>query len=214
MVFVKSYPDIAVNINEIMRYGKGADESVVNEILSECLPMLSYKVCYSIFDIKNDGEMLNLGFAKTRSKSLMKNLDGCDKIIIFGATIGIEFDRLIKRYMVMSPSKAYILQAIGTERIESLCDAFCNEMENEFSKDGKYLRPRFSAGYGDFSLDAQKDIFSALDCPRKIGLTLTDSLIMSPSKSVTAIVGISDTPSCDGHKCKSCDKKDCEYRDK
>ena len=85
-------------------------------------------------------------------------------------------------------------------------------MENEFAKEEKHLRPRFSAGYGDLSLSVQKDIFSVLDCARKIGLTLNDSLIMSPSKSVTAVVGISDTPSCDGHKCKSCDKKDCEYR--
>lgn len=212
MVFVKTYPEIKTNINEIIRYGKGSDEGVVNEILSECLPKLSYKVCYSIFDAKKDGDMLDLGFIKTDSKSLMKNLDGCSKIILFGATIGIEFDRLMQKYMVLSPSKAYVLQAIGTERIESLCDAFCADMENEFAKEEKHLRPRFSAGYGDLSLSVQKDIFSVLDCARKIGLTLNDSLIMSPSKSVTAVVGISDTPSCDGHKCKSCDKKDCEYR--
>ena len=156
--------------------------------------------------------MLDLGFMKTDSKSLLKNLDGCDEIVLFGATIGIEFDRLMQRYIHLSPAKAFILQGIGAERIESLCDAFCEEMKTDAEKRGKFTRPRFSAGYGDFTLDAQKDIFSVLDCARKIGLTLTDSLIMSPSKSVTAIVGISDTPSCKAHKCASCDKKDCEYR--
>lgn len=54
------------------------------------------------------------------------------------------------------------------------------------------LKPRFSAGYGDLPLEVQKDIFRVLDCPRKIGLTLNDSLLMSPTKSVTAIVGIED----------------------
>ena len=82
-----------------------------------------------------------------------------------------------------------MFQALGAERIESLCDTFCNDMNNEL---GVRLKPRFSAGYGDLPLEVQKDIFRVLDCPRKIGLTLNDSLLMSPTKSVTAIVGIED----------------------
>ena len=54
----------------------------------------------------------------------------------------------------------------------------------------KDIKPRFSAGYGDFPLSAQKEIFGMLDCARQIGLTLNDSLLMSPTKSVTSIVGL------------------------
>ena len=93
------------------------------------------------------------------------------------------------KYSKISPSKALMFQALGAERIESLCDTFCNDMNNEL---GVRLKPRFSAGYGDLPLEVQKDIFRVLDCPRKIGLTLNDSLLMSPTKSVTAIVGIED----------------------
>ena len=82
------------------------------------------------------------------------------------------------------------LQAIGAERIEALCNAFSLEMKNEYAKSGRSLRPRFSAGYGDLPLELQREIFNALGCERRIGLTLNDSLIMSPSKSVTAIIGI------------------------
>lgn len=57
-----------------------------------------------------------------------------------------------------------------------------------------YTRPRFSPGYGDLPINMQKDIFAALDCPRKIGLSLNESLLMSPSKSVTAIIGVSARP--------------------
>ncbi len=211
-VFVKTYPEISVNKNEVFRYAKGADEGVVNELLSECLPKLTYKVCYMHFPLKCDGNVLDLGFAKTYSKALMKNLGGCSEIVLFGATIGIEFDRLMQRYMHLSPAKAFILQGIGAERIESLCDEFCDQVKNDAEKRGKYIRPRFSAGYGDFPLDMQREIFSVLDAPRKIGLTLTDSLIMSPSKSVTAIVGISDTLHCEVHKCALCGNATCEYR--
>ena len=83
-----------------------------------------------------------------------------------------------------------IFQAIGTERIESLCDTFCGEYSKEKNVN---LKPRFSPGYGDLSLETQKDIFIILDCPRKIGVTLNESFLMSPSKSVTAFVGICDT---------------------
>ena len=58
------------------------------------------------------------------------------------------------------------------------------------AKSGARLRPRFSPGYGDLPLEMQKDIFSLLGCPSNVGITLNESLIMSPSKSVTAIVGI------------------------
>ena len=102
-----------------------------------------------------------------------------------------------------------MFQAIGTERIESRCDEFCNYIEKEYG----YTAPRFSAGYGDFPLDIQKEIFDVLDPGRKIGVTLNQSMLMSPSKSVTAIVGITD---CEKkvieHNCKICSKTNCSFR--
>ena len=76
-----------------------------------------------------------------------------------------------------------------------------------------FLPPRFSPGYGDLPLSLQRDIFRVLDCPRKIGLTLNESLLMSPSKSVTAIVGLGHPreSSCSGG-CNQCSKTDCIYR--
>ena len=106
--------------------------------------------------------------------------------MIFATTVGIGLDRLIMKYSRLSPSRAVCLQAIGAERIEALCDAFCDELKSDFA----VTSPRFSPGYGDFSINFQTEIFKALDCPRKIGLSLNSALLMSPSKSVTAIVGI------------------------
>ncbi len=110
------------------------------------------------------------------------------------------------------------MQAIGAERIESLCDMFCGELAETYAKDGMSLRPRFSPGYGDLPLEAQKSVFKALDCHRKIGLALNDSLLMSPSKSVTAIVGLctaeESQKEClpDERNCLTCDKLDCLFR--
>ena len=89
------------------------------------------------------------------------------------------------KYSKISPVKALIFQAIGAERIEKLCDVFCKDIAKE-----RKTKPRFSPGFGDLPLTIQKDIFAALDCGKNIGLSLTDSMLMSPTKSVTAIVGI------------------------
>lgn len=187
-VFTKNYSAPEVNRRELLRYAgcdENADLGIIDECLTEISDKLTYKVCYAEFGISTDGDFVDLGFTKTDSADLKKNLNGCEKIILFAATIGIEIDRLIAKYNRISPSKALIFQAIGAERAESLCDLFNDEMKEKYS-----TNPRYSPGYGDLPLDIQRDIFAVLDCPRKIGLTLNDSLLMSPSKSVTAIIGV------------------------
>lgn len=217
-VFIKSYYEPEFNLKEIYRYMglKGEDEEIsktVSLCIDECKNMLSYKVCYREFDIDEEKDVLNLGFSKVSSKSLMKNLKGCKKIVLFAATVGIKIDFLIKKYGTISPLKALAFQSVGAERIESLCDMFCNDIKKEYEKAGLFTRPRFSPGYGDLPLSLQKDIFCVLDCPRKIGLTLNESLLMSPSKSVTAIVGISDVCGEEPeNKCSRCKKIDCPFR--
>ncbi len=183
-IFIKTYNAPEINRREILRYAGCREETAeISELLDWCIveaeKCLTYKVCYGIFD--NKGE--------SGSSSLEKNLRGCSKVILFAATLGISLDRLIVKYGKLSPSKALMMQAIGAERIESLCDAFCRDMSKEL---GAELKPRFSPGYGDLPLESQRNIFRVLDCPRKIGLTLNESMLMSPTKSVTAIVGIKD----------------------
>ena len=113
----------------------------------------------------------------------------CQKKIVFAATVGVETDRLIAKYSRISPAKALLFQAIGTERVEALCNAFCARLEQEY--DMKAER-RISPGYGDLPLSLQKKIFALLDCQRKIGLTLGSSLLMSHTNSVTAFVGLKE----------------------
>ena len=141
------------------------------------------------FPLRREGDTLDLGFARTESQSLGKALRGCDAVFLFAVTIGLEMDRLIARYKRVSPVYTLLLQAIGAERVESACDALEEKLRGSLAP-GESLRPRFSPGYGDLPLALQKDVFQALDCERRLGLTLTDSLLMVPSKSVTAIVGI------------------------
>lgn len=215
-IFVKFYGDLPYNRKEILRYaGVRSETEEISALLDECIGeyTASFKVCYREFPVSEAGETLDLTFAKTDSKSLKINLNGCKSIILFAATAGIETDRLIAKYSRISPSKSVMLQAIGTERIETLCNAFCDDFAAEIKEKGLFTRPRFSPGYGDLPLELQKDIFSVLDCHRKIGITLNDNLFMSPSKSVTAIMGISNTQCRKrSEMCEYCEKTDCRLR--
>lgn len=176
---------------EIRRYC--ACPEGLDDLLSECLSEmkeLTYRVSFREFPITKTETGLDLGFAVTDSRDLQRALSGCDRVLLFAATIGLLPDRLIAKYNRVAPAKALILQAIGAERVEALCDAFCETMKEQYAAGGALLRPRFSPGYGDLPLTLQKEVFAALDCERQLGITLNESLLMTPSKSVTALVGM------------------------
>lgn len=194
IVYIKEVERPKINKKEILRYASVKEntpeiDSLIDSCIEECDSLLSYKVCHGVYPVKIDGENLDFGFASVRSHSLSLCLKGCSKIILFCATVGIGIDRLIAKHSLLSPSRAVILQALGSERVESLCDSFCSALGEEYSNK---LCPRFSPGYGDLPLNLQEDIFKALSPASKIGVSLGKDMFMTPSKSVTAIIGIKD----------------------
>ncbi len=211
---------IKADINEIYRYmgykNSEPDENIKNltyRLMDEANEIFSYKACFDRFPVEITNNNINLGFISVISESLKKNLKDCNEIILFTATLGAEFDRLLIKYSKASPSSAVILNAIGTAYIEAWCDKIYKDFKNTEEKLFNYLRPRFSPGYGDLTLEIQKDIFSVLDCNRKIGVSLTDSLLMTPSKSVSAIIGIGENNlNCSLSGCEKCNKLNCEFR--
>ena len=192
-VEVKHYAAPAIDRAEIWRYAgvKGNPDAFLADKLEACLLLAQnafvYKVCYATvpLTVQEDGCLAGPLFLP--SQKLAKHLQGCNKALLFAATVGPGIDRLITRYSRTEPSSALLLQAIGAERIEALCDAFCAD-----AAQNGVLRTRFSPGYGDLPLACQRELFDLLLCQKHIGLTLGNSLLMSPTKSVTAIVGMED----------------------
>lgn len=193
-IITKTYKEPPICEKEILRYaGCKCKDTETLKLLHSCIDeardKLSYNVCYRELPMSTDGLSCDFGCFFVKSQHLAKNLKGCKRVIVFSATVGVGIDRLIAKYTRLSPSRALILQAIGSERVEALCDTFCEDIKQERNV---ILRPRFSPGYGDLPLAVQKDIFCVLECSKKIALSLNDSLLMSPSKSVTAFIGITD----------------------
>ncbi len=185
--------ELEIDIFEVLRYmgtNKKEENDEIIALAKKGMEELKGKIkpaaCYEKYPVLINGDEIDLGFIKLKSNALAKNLKNCREALIFAASIGIETDRLIGKYSLLSPSYANCLAAVGTAAIEKWCDEAVRYLEE---KEGQ-LCPRFSPGYGDLSLDVQKDILKALDTERKIGVHLTDSALMLPTKSVSAIVGI------------------------
>ncbi len=198
VVFIEELSDklseVELSKREILRYmqvGGDSEEaaSLIERCADECAKIIRARACFaelSVSFVPNETDILFVGDLRVESRDLSRNLSGCDKAIIFAATLGLELDRLAARYSAFSPAKALCVGAIGNERVEALCDIFCDGLRGKY----KNVRPRFSPGYGDLPLSLQKEIFTLLDCPKNIGAFLSDSMLMTPAKSVTAIVGV------------------------
>lgn len=213
-----SLPLETVPMGAVFRYmgmaGHAPDEALT-ALAESCLPnfleAVRPRACYGETDVVIDGATVTLGPLRVESRDLARNLRGCDRAVCFAATLGAEADRLRRRSSVTSPARALVLDAMGSAGIEAVCDGLCEHIR-AMHPDRK-LRPRFSPGYGDLSLEFQRPFLTLLDAQRKAGITLLDSLLMTPQKSVSAIVGLAHT-GCDLGRsdCDGCGKKDCEFR--
>lgn len=124
-----------------------------------------------------------------QSKDLYNNLKNCHKVYLLACTLGPQVDSLIRKTQLTDQVMAAVFQATGAMYIEEVVDFANNQIAQIEKNQNNFTRPRFSPGFGDVSLENQKHFFNLLPCS-KIGLSLMDTLIMAPEKSVTAFLGI------------------------
>ena len=212
----------APNWREIFRYlgykngarPEGAALELIERAEAAVRGMAEPNCVYQRFPLKfpEDGAV-EIGDIRIRSAALRRNLDGCTGAYLFAATLGADVDRLISRLAALGHvSEAAAAQAAAAALIEDVCDEAGESMRKIAAARGLKLRPRFSPGYGDFSIEHQRDIARVLDTARHIGLTVTDSLMLAPMKSVTAVIGVAETGGCADGGCADCDKTDCDFR--
>lgn len=208
-------------IKEAVRYlGYGnhaVDEqtlALVEDSFGELDGAADRRIIYRIFDVDwGEPGSLTLGKMNIVSENLYRNLRDCQEALLLGATLGIGVDLLLRRYSLTDMSRAVVLQAAAAAMLEEYLDTCQQQLGAELEKEGKFLRPRFSPGYGDFDIAHQEMILRMLNADKNIGLAMTDSFMLTPSKSVTAVIGISRKKErCPVKGCESCGKKDCIYR--
>ncbi|MBE6557011.1 MAG: Vitamin B12 dependent methionine synthase activation subunit [Ruminococcaceae bacterium] len=172
-------------------YGEGqADSTVLSQLKAAYAELCRYaepRAVYSRLPLSSpEADTLLIGSLEWHSRDLCRCLSDCREVLVLAATLGAGVDRLIARTSVLSPATAVITDALASDMIECVCDRLCQT----FSEDGMRLRPRYSPGYGDLPLSVQGELLSLLSAPTRIGLSVNHASMMTPTKSVSAIVGI------------------------
>ena len=190
---------ITVSIEDALRYAgvrapTEADRAAMarrtEQVLRVCPPRWVYRVLTpeetaAGIRLREAGQTLPGSLAE-------KMLSGCKYALVLVSTLGAAFDALLRAAQARDMAEALLLDACGSAAAEAGCDEAEREIAARFPE--LYLTDRFSPGYGDLPLTVQPDLLAVTDARRRLGVTLTESLLMVPSKSVTAILGISDTP--------------------
>lgn len=186
--------EIEINAREFeMRSGGCSLEmDEVADCMKEFEKALGYRYAFAGMKLEFPEEgVCDFGFAQIKSKDLYKNLKGCSHAYMMAITLGAGVDRLMARLRVKSAGKLLITDALASAAAESLCDRVDAMIkEQDRFADGGIWKPRYSPGYGDCGIENQKLLFERLDCEKKLGITLNESYFMTPTKSITAIMGI------------------------
>lgn len=181
--------DICLNEGETARRlfaSKGFKMEQIDECFDDLKKVTNCKFSAIRTSVLYLGEnRLDCGFGEFESATLVKNLQGCREVFVFATTLGHGVDRLLNTLSKISPAKHFITDALASSMAEAAADK-----AEELIKGDVLCRPRFSPGFGDLSLELQPRILNLLNAHRLLGITTNKTLLMSPLKSVTAIMGI------------------------
>lgn len=203
-------PDGIINKSEVVRYlGYGNNlpdketDTLIDEMISLAQSSISPKGIHGIFQKEGCDGLFE-------GEDIKAHLQGADRCIIFAGTLGAKAEMQLTLFQKTDMHKAVIFDAVCDAYIEAFCDIYHQKLKEEFT----YINTRFSPGYGDYPIEKQKEIVRSLNADKLIGLTVSDSFILIPRKSVTAVTGIfASPPEGRARGCESCNMKDrCKMR--
>lgn len=211
-----------VDREEFLRYlgwkGQETDDTFaqkLDEAAKHALGASEPRSAVRRFALTREFALAGTGFV-LEGKDIRAHLAGCSAVFLMAATIGSAPERELMRLMRASAHAALLFDTACSCVIESYCDDICADLQQGCPT---LLTPRFSCGYGDFPLQAQREICALLRTDARLGLCCDESFLLTPRKSVTAVIGITDIPyspekapvRC-GHKCAACGNAGCAFR--
>ena len=185
----------AIDTAQAARYfgARGTPDESTMALLEKCaVPLLAAATPRAVWLEANVDALAEAGIL--RGGDVMKHLEGCPQALLLAVTLGPAVDAQIRRAGVGDIAAGVASDALGSAQAEQAAEAAEAELRQWAAKEGKYLTGRFSPGYGDWDIAVQPLVANALDTVRRAGLCVTDTNLMIPRKSVTAILGVSDHP--------------------
>lgn len=182
-----------IDKTEVLRYlaakvqPNASYSTLLDECIDEILSLIRPRYLFKVLGRKEAAPLL-------AGTDINKHLESSTYIILLAATLGTEVERSIRLYEQADMARAVIMDAACTDAVEKVCDAACLEISKQPELDGLFFTDRFSPGYGDMPLCVQSELLQMLDTRRRIGLSCTDRFLLTPRKSVTALVGAGNYP--------------------
>lgn len=202
-----------IDFSEALRYlgyGNNIPDKKTEELLLLCAKELKEameaKLVYRVFDLV-EGQIPNSQF-ELKGQAIAKHLKNCSKVVFMCATLSSNVDALIRKKQITSMAEAMITDSLASAVIEQVC----NKAEEIILEDFKEYEHtwRFGLGYDDFPLEDQKQFLEILDAPKRIGVCVNSSMMLTPTKSVTCVIGL-------GHNLETLNKRNCDicnFKDK
>ena len=160
-------------------------EEKISQAISLCEKLATPRSVVKKFKVDKDTKQIVGTTLVLPGEDIWKHIEGCSEIYLLCGTIGFGPEKEIAKNFVKDKTLAIILDAAATSAIESYLDDIEKELDGT-------LTSRYSCGYGDLDIKVQKDICAVLDTFRKIGVFVNEAYMLSPQKSVTAIIGVKD----------------------
>ena len=178
---------------------------LIDECLEEIHKMASFKVVYKTFPLSFKPLFIKEANIDINYPDLNDLLAYCHDVVIIACTLGIQVDKRSKYYSHIDMTKMTIFDAIASSYLEAKCDEY-----ERIHIIGKRTF-RFCPGYGNVPIELNMELARVVDSYRKIGLTVQDSHILLPQKSMIGLIGLGDNSP--KKSCKNClNIKNCDFR--
>lgn len=216
---LKSYQIDALDRKEVLRYLGYHGQEVTPELdarldaaIASCLAIGRARASIAVYDVAGREELPDgtpqVTLADTAltlvGTSMQRHMAGARKVGVLAVTIGMGVERELKRLSLTDHLGQVLFDAAATTMVERAADAAEATLVGMAAREGLYTNFRFSPGYGDMPMQTQHVLLDALDA-RRLGITLSPTLLMTPTKSVTAVVGMFDASQPSTHaSCADC----------
>jgi hypothetical protein len=182
-------------------------DAMLDELSDFCMPEYGYVVL--------PGKRIdnaNLQIAETMlltGKIITSSLREADHFAVFVATVGEGFDRWNRTIKPQDDIvRTYFADSLGSVLVEACVAVMLGRMEQDMAELDMFVSNSYSPGYCDWLLIEQRKLFSFF--PEQFcGVTLTDSCLMLPIKSVSGIVGIGKDVKKRRYSCEMCTMTNC-----
>jgi len=213
-----------INRNETLRYAgltkaENFPEDLIKWACDEARALIKPQAIWQKYQYAADSMKVN-EWQQTAlvGNSITRHLRNSTEVIIMAVSIGQQLEQAVKQYFRQGEyTRGLLLDAAGTTAVETAADSVSRLISEQAAKSGMTITSRFSPGYGDWNITVQPTIVTLANA-EQIGITVTESCMLIPRKSVTAIIGLQpDKPaSCclpaDSINCKACTKMNCLAR--